>query len=69
MIWSLLVIPLTLHHSKTLEDLVTTRLDYTNTIVRKVTEGHYDRHTQLLTIHANIATKNTANMLLSDLTQ
>lgn len=42
------------------------RIEHTADIISKVAEDQASMHTQLNTIHTNIATMNTANTLLSD---
>ena len=54
---------------KVLEDSVTTRLEQTTAIVSTVATGQAELHTQLNTIHTNIARMNTASSLLSDTLQ
>ena len=42
------------------------RIEHTTNIIGKVADGQASIHTQLNTLHTNIATMNNANTLLSD---
>ena len=51
---------------KTMEESMSARIEHTTNIIGKVAEGQASIHTQLNTLHTNIATMNNANTLLSD---
>ena len=51
---------------KTLENSATSRLECTTSLVSTIAAGQADLHTQLNTIHNNIAIMNNANITLSN---
>ena len=52
---------------KTMEESMSSRIEHTTNIIGKVAEGQASIHTQLNTLHTNIATMNNDNTLLSDI--
>ena len=51
---------------KSMEESMSARIEHTTNIIGKVADGQAAIHTQLNTLHTNIATMNEANTLLSD---